>query len=214
MNDQKITLQKINSRYSSLAESSCCLSCGGAINHCDIKPGDVCADLGSGRGNDVMRLADLAGESGFAYGIDMSDGMLEKARKSAHKFGIKNVDFIRSELEELKLENDSIDVLISNCTLNHADDKDLVWKEIFRVMKNGGQFVVSDIYSTETVPEKYRNDPQAVAECWAGAVTRGEYIGTLKNAGFPDFEIIEESDPYPKGEIHVSSWTIKGIKRL
>lgn len=206
------TTEAINIRYSDLAETSCCLSCGGAINHSKPQLGEICVDLGSGRGTDVIRLAQDVGEAGFAYGIDISDGMLTKARKNAEKFGIENVEFRKSNLEVIPLEPDSVDLLISNCTINHADDKQTVWNEIHRVLKPGGRFVVSDIYSLQEVPDEYRNDPAAVAECWAGSVTRKAYVSQLESAGFSDVQILEESEPYEKGQIEVVSWTILGFK--
>jgi SAM-dependent methyltransferase len=209
---KQLHLKSINDRYTTLSQSTCCLSCGGAINHAGVKPGEVCVDLGSGRGGDVVKLADLAGETGYAYGVDISDGMLEKGQGLLEKFDIKNASFIRSELEDIKLENSIADLIISNCTINHAADKDKVWAEIYRMLRNGGRFVVSDIYSLSTVPEEYRTDPQAVAECWAGSVTRGEYLETLEKTGFADIRIIEESEPYAKGKIEVASWTITGYK--
>jgi len=207
-----IQLDTINERYSGLAQSNCCLSCGGALNFAGVSAGEVCIDLGSGRGTDVLRMADSAGPGGFAYGIDVSDGMLEKARENARKFGVSNVRFIKSELEDIGLDDGVADVVISNCTLNHAENKQRVWKEIHRILKKGGRFVVSDIYSTADVPEEYRNDPQAVAECWAGSVTRDEYLRTVTAAGFSDIRILEESKPYPKGKIEVASWTITARK--
>ncbi|PKL35195.1 MAG: methyltransferase type 11 [Spirochaetae bacterium HGW-Spirochaetae-1] len=205
-------LGQINKRYSSLAESNCCLSCGGAINYTNAQTGEICLDMGSGRGNDVLRLADMTGPDGFVYGLDVSDGMIEKARKNAEKFDVNNVRFLQSELEIIPVADDHLDLVISNCTINHARDKNRVWKEIFRVLKPGGRFVVSDIYSSEPVPEEHRNDPVAVAECWAGSVTRDEYMEQLRDAGFDNIEIIEESAPYPKGKIEVSSFTIRGYK--
>jgi SAM-dependent methyltransferase len=206
------TTEAINIRYSDLAETSCCLSCGGAVNHSKPRLGEICVDLGSGRGTDVIRLAQDVGETGFAYGIDISDGMLSKARKNAEKFGIENVEFKKSNLEVIPLEPDSADLLISNCTINHADDKQTVWNEIHRVLKPGGRFVVSDIYSLQEVPDEYRNDSAAVAECWAGSVTRETYVSQLESAGFSDVQILEESEPYEKGQIEVVSWTILGFK--
>lgn len=206
------TIKAIDSRYTDLAEKSCCLSCGGAFNHADIKTGEICVDLGSGRGTDVIRMAELSGNTGFGYGIDMSSGMLQKARKNTAKLRIENVEFFESNIESIPLEDYSVDVLISNCTINHAQNKDAVWSEIYRVLKSGGRFVVSDIYSSETVPEKYAFDPVAIAECWGGSVTKDVYLDTLVNAGFKDLQILEESAPYPKGSIRVSSFTIKGFK--
>jgi arsenite methyltransferase len=204
--------EAINIRYSELAETSCCLSCGGAVNHSDAAEGEVCVDLGSGRGTDVLRLAESVGPKGFVYGLDISDGMLQKARKQAEKLGVPNVRFVRTNLESLPLGDETVNLVISNCTINHADDKQAVWNEIFRILKPGGRFVVSDIYSTEPVPEQYRSDPQAVAECWAGSVTRSVYASQLSKAGFSDVRILEESNPYPKGSIEVASWTLVGYK--
>lgn len=206
------SVKAIDIRYSELAETPCCLSCGGAVNHSNPQEGEVCVDLGSGRGTDVMRMAEEVGPEGHAYGIDISDGMLEKSKKTAAKLGIENVTFLKAELEMLPLEDTSVDLVISNCTINHAADKEAVWDEIYRVLKEGGRFVVSDIYATEPVPDEYRNDPQAVAECWAGSVTRNEYLMQLADAGFSDVQILEESEPYDKGSIKVVSWTIFGTR--
>lgn len=203
----------ITQRYSELAESDCCLSCGTAVLYAHAQPGEVCVDLGSGRGTDVIRMAQEVGEHGRAIGIDISEGMLVKARKNAEKLGITNVAFVQSELEQLPIPNNSVDLLISNCTINHAHDKQKVWNEIYRILKKGGRFVVSDIYSIQEVPEQYRTDPQAVAECWAGAVTKEVYMSQLSEAGFSNIQIHEESKPYPKGSIEVSSFTIAAQKK-
>jgi arsenite methyltransferase len=205
-------IKEINTRYSELAESECCLSCGGAINYAEPKIGELCVDLGSGRGTDVLRMAESVGKIGFVYGIDISDGMLEKARRNAEKFGATNVSFVRSELEKLDLPDKVADLVISNCTLNHASDKQAVWNEIFRILKKGGRFVISDIYATTPIADEYRNDPVAVAECWAGSVTRAEYMLQLETAGFASVEILEESAPYAKGNAEVCSFTIAGKK--
>lgn len=202
----------INLRYSQLAKTDCCLSCGGAVNYSKVKPGEICVDLGSGRGTDVLRMAEQAGEEGFAFGIDISDGMLATARENAAKFGISNVKFIRSDLEKIDLPDHTAHLVVSNCTINHASDKAAVWKEIFRILKKGGRFVVSDIYATSPVPEEYRKDPVAVSECWAGSVTRKEYLETLIAAGFRSISILEESKPYEKGKVEVCSFTIAGEK--
>lgn len=205
-------LTEINKRYSELAESACCLSCGGAVNFAEAQPCEVCVDLGSGRGTDVLRLAEAVGSNGYVYGIDISDGMIRKAFATAERLGITNVDFIQSSLEKIKLPNETANLVISNCTINHASDKQAVWNEIYRIMKPGARFVVSDIYALNPVPEEFRNDPVAIAECWAGAVTRSEYLKQLENAGFNSVRIMEESAPYEKGKVLVASWTIAGKK--
>lgn len=203
---------EINKRYTNLSESGCCLSCGGAVNFAEPRPGEVCVDLGSGRGTDVLRLAEEVGETGFVYGIDISDGMIEKAKRTKEKLGITNVLFVQSELEKIQLSSSVADVVISNCTINHASDKQAVWNEVYRILKPGGRFIVSDIYSTSPVPDEYKNDPVAVSECWAGASTRNEYLETVTNAGFTELSVFEESSPYKKGMVEVCSFTVKGIK--
>jgi ubiquinone/menaquinone biosynthesis C-methylase UbiE len=205
---------EINKRYSELAESSCCLSCGGALNYAKAAEGEVCVDLGSGRGTDVLRMAETVGKNGFVYGIDISEGMIRKAVSTAEKLGVTNVKFMQNPLEKLKLKDNNADLIISNCTINHSDEKQAVWNEIYRILKKGGRFVVSDIYSLKPVPEEFRTDPVAISECWAGSVTREKYLDHLKNAGFSSVSIIEESAPYEKGKIMVSSWTISGKKPI
>ena len=212
-NSLKLNVASINERYTNLSETTCCLSCGGAINHAGVQPGEVCLDLGSGRGNDVIRMAEDAGENGFAYGIDLSDGMVKKARTNLEKFGVTNAEIIQSEMESLPLNDNSVNVTISNCTINHSSNKEAVWSEVFRVLKPGGRFVVSDIYATAPIADEYRNDPQAVAECWAGAVTRVEYLTMLEETGFTNIKILEESEPYAKGMAEVASFTVYGEKK-
>jgi arsenite methyltransferase len=205
-------IQAIDKRYSALAESSCCLSCGGAADRAQAQPGEVAVDIGSGRGQDVIRLAEAVGPSGHVYGIDAAQGMLDKAKRTAEKLGVTNVEFRRSELEKLDLPDAVADLVISNCTLNHATDKKAAWAEIYRVLKPGGRFVVSDIYALHEVPVAFRNDPKAVAECWAGAVERETYLRTLNDCGLSGIEVLEESAPYKKGAIEVASFTVAGRK--
>ena len=204
--------EAINERYTQLSETNCCLSCGGAINHAKPQTGEVCVDLGSGRGNDVIRLAEDVGETGYVYGIDISEGMVAKAKANLEKFDVENAKILQAELEKLPLEDNSVNLVISNCTINHAADKQAVWNEIFRILKPDGRFVVSDIYATNPIADEYRNDPTAVAECWAGSVTKDEYLTALEKAGFKNLIIYEESAPYEKGKVEVASWTISGKK--
>ncbi len=205
--------EAINQRYSDLSESSCCLSCGGAVNHTQPSTGQICVDLGSGRGNDVIRMAENVGSEGHVYGIDLSDGMVAKAKANLAKFGIANASILQSQLEQLPLESNTVDWVISNCTINHCENKQAVWNEVHRILKPGGKFVVSDIYATTPIPAEYRNDPEAVAECWAGSVTKEEYLGMLQKAGFRDVNILEESAPYAKGKAEVCSFTISAEKK-
>lgn len=178
----------------------------------NIEPGFVCVDLGSGKGHDVLRMATMAGERGFVYGVDISDGMIETAAKNAAIMRADNVRFIKSNLENIALEDNLADVVISNCTINHSLDQGRVWQEIARILKSGGQFVISDIYALEPVPEVFRNDPVAVSECWAGAETKEQYLSNIEAAGLAGISILEDSTPYEKGGIKVASFTVKGIK--
>jgi len=200
-------------RYSQLAQDTCCLSCGSALNFSEVKRGEVCMDIGCGRGYDVLAMAQLVGDSGKVYGIDITSEMIEKAVKTANKLNITNVEFINTSIEKLFFEDNFFDLIISNCTINHVYDKQKIWNEIYRVLKNGGRFVVSDIYAYNPIDEVYRNNPDLVAQCWAGAVTKDEYMSHLINAGFKKIEILEESAPYQKGEAIVCSFTIRGFKK-
>jgi ubiquinone/menaquinone biosynthesis C-methylase UbiE len=200
---------EIDKRYTQLAEQECCLSCGGALDLSQPKVGEVCVDLGCGKGTDLIRLREAVGENGFVYGVDISEGMLAKAKKNVEKFGYANVELVRSELESIKLGEKVADLIISNCTINHAQNKRAVWSEIHRILKKGGRFVVSDIYSLDPVPPEYATDPVAVAECWAGAITKEEYMKILTETGFKDINIVEESKPYPKGKVTVVSFTVQ-----
>ncbi len=142
-----MNVEAINERYTSLSETSCCLSCGGAINHAKAQAGEICVDMGSGRGNDVIRLAEEVGERGYVYGIDISEGMITKAKANLEKFEVTNAEILKAGLESLPFEVNSVDLVISNCTINHASDKPAVWSEVYRILKPGGRFVVSDIYA-------------------------------------------------------------------
>ena len=205
--------EAINERYTQLSETTCCLSCGGAINYAKPLPGEVCVDLGSGRGNDVIRMAEEVGETGHAFGIDISEGMIARANTNLLKFNVKNATILQAELEKLPFENNSTDLIISNCTINHSTDKQVVWNEVYRILKEGGRFVVSDIYATKEIAREYREDPVAIAECWAGAETKDSYLRMLKLAGFHEIRIYEESAPYAKGKAEVASFTISGVKK-
>jgi arsenite methyltransferase len=210
--EQAKTITAIDKRYSALAGSTCCLSCGKAIDLAEPMPGESFVDLGSGRGTEVIRLAQKVGPDGFAYGIDVSEGMIDGSRSLAERLGIANAEFVRAELGSLPIQTGSIDCVISNCTINHASDKLAVWREIGRVLKKGGRFVVSDIYSIAPVPPEFANDPAAIAECWAGAVTKPEYLTQILQAGLSISKIAEESAPYKKGQIEVSSFSVIGYK--
>ncbi len=203
---------KIIERYSALCCSTGTLSCGGAADRVDAQPGECGVDLGSGRGRELFSLVGPVGPAGRLVGVDISDGMVDAASASAREQGLTTVEFRQRHLHDTGLDDASMDFMISNCAINHAPDKDAVYGETYRVLKPGGRFVVSDIYATSEVPVQFAEDPDAVAECWGGAVTREAYLATLVAAGFQALQVLEESEPYAKGEIEVCSFTIRGRK--
>lgn len=200
----------LENRYGALAPQPVSLSCGGAAAFVAAQPGEVCVDLGCGRGGDVITLARKVGPTGHVFGLDASPTMIETAKQRAAKEGVVQVSFRLSSLEALVLDDESVDWVVSNCALNHATDKATVWREIFRVLRPGGRFVVSDIFAVEPIAPEFRDDPVAVAECWAGAETRPEYLAHVAGAGLVDVRIDRERAPYRKAQALLASFTLSG----
>ncbi|MBI5547092.1 MAG: methyltransferase domain-containing protein [Deltaproteobacteria bacterium] len=201
----------IQARYGGLASSCCSLSCGEALELSAPTRGEVFVDLGCGRGRDVVRAAGLVGTGGRAIGIDMTEEMLEAARKGVPPF-LANVSFLRCDLAALELSDQSADVVISNCTINHAPDKAAVYREIHRALKPGGRFVVSDVIADKPLPESVRQDPGAWAACYGGAIPESEYRAAIEPAGFVGIEVLHRSAPYEKGGVLVRSLTVRGYR--
>lgn len=205
------THRALLARYDVLAaDTSASLSCGGAADLADVRPGEVCADLGCGRGRDVVALARRVGAEGHVYGLDASPAMIDAAARRAHEADVSHVTLRVSSLEALALPDASVDWVVSNCALNHARDKALAWREIARVLRPGGRFVVSDIYAVEPIDARHRDDPTAVAECWAGAETRGEYLTHVADAGLDAVSVLGVRAPYVKCEATLASFTLTG----
>jgi arsenite methyltransferase len=198
-------------RYSALADECGSLSCGGALDLAAPREGEVLLDLGSGRGGDVFRAARQVGPKGKAVGIDRTQAMIDKAL-SATPPDLDNVSFVCCDLAALALESASVDVVISNCTINHATDKSAVYREVHRILKPGGRFVVSDIIAEQALPEAVRNDPEAWAACYGGAIPKDEYMIAITTAGFHKVEILQQTKPYEKGGVMIRSMTIRGYK--
>jgi len=165
------------------------LGCGNPTALGKLYAGETVLDLGSGAGLDVLLSAKRVGPSGKAYGLDMTDEMLEEANSNKEKSGLANVEFLKGHIEDIPLPDASVDVVISNCVINLSADKDQVFREIFRVLKPGGRLAVSDIVTTKPLPKKIQNDLLAWAGCVAGALTQNEYREKLSDAGFMDLEI-------------------------
>lgn len=209
-----ILLETIKIRYSAEASGQCCLSCGSALEYSNLQNGEVIVDLGSGRGTDVIKATKYIGKNGKAIGIDLTNEMIEVAKKNAEKLKIQNVEFIQANFEEIPLPDQMVDVVISNCSINHAKDKEKVFKEIFRILKKEGRFIISDIIAEEEIPEIVKNNPDAWANCYGGAITKQEYFSYIAKAGFKEIEILEESEPYLKENVLLRSITIKSIKEI
>jgi len=165
------------------------LGCGNPTALADLKPGEVVLDLGSGGGIDVLLSAKRVGPAGKAYGLDMTDEMLALARENQRKSGIANVEFLKGEIENIPLPDNSVDVIISNCVINLSADKDRVLAEAFRVLKPGGRFAVSDVVVRGEVPPEIRRNVELWVGCIAGALEESEYIAKLARVGFTDIGI-------------------------
>jgi 2-polyprenyl-3-methyl-5-hydroxy-6-metoxy-1,4-benzoquinol methylase len=160
------------------------LGCGNPTALAELKPGETVLDLGSGGGIDVLLSAKRVGPTGKAYGLDMTDDMLALARENQRQAGVGNVEFLKGEIEQIPLPDNSVDVIISNCVINLSADKDKVLREAFRVLKPGGRFAVSDVVVRGEVPEEVRKSMLLWVGCVAGALEEGDYAAKLEKAGF------------------------------
>lgn len=167
------------------------LGCGLPTEYAGINVGDTVLDLGAGAGNDVFIARNITGDTGKVIGIDMTEAMVEKANKNLAKLGFNNVEFILGEIESLPVENNSIDVVISNCVLNLVPNKENAFGEIFRVLKDTGHFCVSDIVIKEELPKNLRSAAEMYAGCVSGALFEDEYLGIIKKTGFKSAEIVK-----------------------
>ena len=165
------------------------LGCGNPTTLAQLKPGEIVLDLGSGGGIDVLLSARRVAPNGKAYGLDMTDEMLALAYENQRKAGVENVEFLKGEIENIPMPNNSVDVIISNCVINLSGDKDKVLSEAFRVLKPGGRFAVSDVVTRGDVPEVVRRDMLLWVGCIAGALRDDDYSAKLAKAGFADISI-------------------------
>ncbi len=201
----------VQQRYAALADGCGSLACGGALDLAAPAEGEVLVDLGSGNGRDVIRAGKQVGRNGRAIGIDGTQAMIDRA-VAATPPDLANVSFLRCDLAALALDDASADLVVSNCAINHAPDKAAVYREIHRVLKPGGRFVVSDIVAEHTLPESVRNDPEAWAACYGGAIPEDDYFAAIAAAGLGKVEILQQTKPYEKGGVMIRSMTIRGYK--
>ena len=169
------------------------LGCGNPVALASLKEAEIVLDLGSGAGFDCFLAANKVGRNGRVIGVDMTPEMVEKARESAQKGNYENVEFRLGEIENLLVADNYVDKIISNCVVNLSPDKGRVFEEAFRVLKAGGRLMVSDIVLVNELPDLIKNSVTAYIGCLSGAITRDEYIEAVKNAGFQEVSIIEET---------------------
>lgn len=167
-----------------------CAGCGNPTALAGLCEGEVVLDLGSGGGIDVFLAAKKVGPSGRVIGVDMTEEMVELARINAAKMGLANVEFRLGEIEDLPVDDESIDVIISNCVINLSPDKDKVFNEAYRILRPGGRMIISDTVSEGELPQEIRSDPDAWAGCVAGALDESLYLEKIRDAGFIDVKVL------------------------
>ena len=178
-------------------EAIMALGCGNPPAMAALKPGEVVLDLGSGAGVDVFLAANKVGPTGRVIGVDITEEMVDKAKGIARSYGYYNVEFRLGEIEKLPIDDESVDVVISNCVINLSPDKSKVFEEAYRVLKPGGRLIVSDIVSERAFPDEIKNDLDAWTGCIAGALEQQEYLRKIREAGFRDLQVV------PNGQFHV-----------
>lgn len=176
------------------ADADLGLGCGIPTEYAAIKKGDHVLDLGSGAGNDCFVARTFVGETGTVTGIDFTDEMLEKAKENLKKTGFRNIRFVKGDIENLPLPDNSCNVVISNCVLNLVPDKARAFIEIFRVLKPGGHFCISDVVITGELPDKLKDAAELYAGCVSGALQKEEYLDLIQKQGFHHLEVKKEKE--------------------
>ena len=182
---------------SAAGEANLGLGCGNPTAIASINEGDIVLDLGSGAGFDAFLALKKVGDTGKVIGVDMTEEMVQKAKGLAEKYGYKNVEFRLGDIENLPVENESIDIIISNCVINLAPDKLKVFKEAYRVLKKTGRMYVSDIVLLSELTKEQRNDDKLIAGCVGGALLKEDYLEIITNAGF-NYRILDEDTDISK----------------
>lgn len=184
--------------------------CGNPVALLELRPGEVVLDLGSGGGLDALLAAQRVGPLGKVIGVDMTPEMIERARENARKAKVANVEFRLGEIEDLPLEDASVDVIISNCVINLSPDKDAVFREAFRVLKPGGRMMISDIVTRGRLPKSVQESLAAWTGCVGGALDQDEYLQKIRAVGFVDVAVVQSSGP--SGVLPLFSITVKALK--
>lgn len=178
------------------AGSNLGLGCGNPVAIASLKEGETVLDLGSGAGFDAFLASPKVGKTGKVIGIDMTDAMLGKARENAQKGNYTNVEFRKGDIEDLPVDDNSVDAIISNCVINLAPDKEKVFREAYRVLKTGGRLMISDVVLIKPLTEELKNDKELLVGCVSGAILKQDYFNLLKKAGFSDITIHKETPAF------------------
>ena len=190
------------------------LGCGLPTEFALIKEGDVVIDLGSGAGNDAFVARAIAGDKGKVIGIDFTNEMINKARENADKLGFNNVEFRKGDIENMPVTASKADVIISNCVLNLVPDKEKAFKEIFRVLKPGGHFSVSDVVASGELPASIKSGAELYAGCVSGAIIKEEYLGLIEKTGFDNIKVQKERVIEIPDDIYLKFITVDELKKF
>jgi arsenite methyltransferase len=182
--------------------------CGNPTALAELKEGETVLDLGSGGGIDAFLAAEKVGSKGKVVGVDMTEEMVQLAKENAAKMGAKNVEFRLGEIEKLPVQDGTVDVIISNCVINLSPEKERVFKEAFRVLKNGGRILISDLVTQGQLPKEIREDPEMWSACIAGALDENDYLKKIRDAGFEKVEVVGKTPFMEK----VSSIKVRAYK--
>ena len=189
--------------------------CGDPITLAALQPGQHVLDLGSGGGLDCLLAAQKVGEAGSVIGVDMTPEMLSLAWRNVAKVGLRNVEFRYGHIEELPVESNTIDVILSNCVINLSPDKPAVFREAYRVLRAGGKFAVSDVVSDADMPAAAQADLISLAGCISGAMKESDYLDAIKAAGFDDVRVVDRTSPsvVPGTGVHTYSVRVEAYKK-
>lgn len=198
-----------------VADADLGLGCGVPTEFAQIREGHTVIDLGSGAGNDVFVARAIAGEKGKVIGVDMTEAMIAKARENCEKLGFRNVEFRHGDIEKLPVTANAADVVISNCVLNLVPNKEKAFAEIFRVLKTGGHFCISDVVTSAPLPDAIMKASELYAGCVAGAITKDDYLSIIAKTGFEEVRVVKEKPIHVPDEIllqHISRGDLENYR--
>lgn len=217
--DSRVDYTIFSDDYTSLEgynpDADLSLGCGLPTEFAKMKPGDTVVDLGSGAGNDAFVARQVVGESGKVIGIDMTEAMIQRATLNAIKLNFMNVDFVLGDIEQMPLDDNIADVVVSNCVLNLVPDKEKAFAETFRILKPGGHFSISDVVISGDLPNSIKEDAEMYAGCVAGAIDKEEYLQIVKDTGFRNIIVQKQKEIHLPDEMllnYLSEDELKGFR--